>query len=469
MQQCLRTLPRVETAIEDERKMKKNKIIIIVAITAICIIVAGVLYISGSNSAARLDNQLKLANKYLREGQYEESILAFEKAIQIDPKNVDARLGLAKAYVAVGRTDDAITVLEEAMGIDAKRPEPYIELAEIYISRGEYEKAIEILEQGLLRVDAAKTGDIKRLLDELQDKLEPETDAALPESSGYAKLDIDWVDIDPQYHDICEEILALFETQKYDQIPAYMRENLVKPLREEKMSEDEKIVMYYGDVKDGVFNGKGLCIYSKGIKDKTEGYVGEFIDGMRSGTGLAIYTSRYYQGYYCGGWYMDTPHGNGTEFKDFLGEEGISDGIYDYEITGNTDMGYADGLWLEMFLDEYGSTAAEDNNEDNGITLAGYQYLCEDGHPVPFGDVSQDAWWIGVDGYGINSDPGKLMAKAYIVYEDGTEVLEDAPHEHAGGVGCRICRENDENGQRRAFHAWEPDSEAAEVYGFFIQ
>jgi len=148
--------------------MKVKKYIIIGAILAVCIIAAGVLFISGASTAARLEKQLELANKYLLDLDYEAAIYAFEKAIEIDPKNVDARLGLAKAYVAVGRSDDAIAVLRDAMEINPKRPEPYIQLAEIYIGQGDYSKAVKILEQGLLFVDNVNLSGIQALLDQLK-------------------------------------------------------------------------------------------------------------------------------------------------------------------------------------------------------------------------------------------------------------------------------------------------------------
>lgn len=58
--------------------------------------------------------QYDLGVRYLSEGNYEEAIIAFTAAIEIDPKNAEA----------------------------------YIGLADVYIQQGEYEKAREILEQG---------------------------------------------------------------------------------------------------------------------------------------------------------------------------------------------------------------------------------------------------------------------------------------------------------------------------------
>lgn len=136
----------------------KNKKVYIISGTAVLIcIIALVAVFTGSGSvSARVKKQIDLGTKYLLEGNYQEAVLAFEKVIRIDPKNVDARLGLAEAYIALDRTEDATAVLQDAMNIAPERPEPYISLAQIYINRGDYEKAIEILNEG-----KNKSGDAK--------------------------------------------------------------------------------------------------------------------------------------------------------------------------------------------------------------------------------------------------------------------------------------------------------------------
>jgi Leucine-rich repeat (LRR) protein len=64
-----------------------------------------------------LDYQLSLGQKYLEELRYDVAILAFNRAIEIDPMNADAYLGLAQAYLGKGETENAISALER--GIEA--------------------------------------------------------------------------------------------------------------------------------------------------------------------------------------------------------------------------------------------------------------------------------------------------------------------------------------------------------------
>ena len=59
--------------------------------------------------------QYDLGIRYLSEGNYEEAIIAFTAAIEIDPKNADAYLALADVYTAQGDTEAARRVLEEGL------------------------------------------------------------------------------------------------------------------------------------------------------------------------------------------------------------------------------------------------------------------------------------------------------------------------------------------------------------------
>lgn len=51
--------------------------------------------------------------RYLSEGKYEEAILAFEAAIEIDPKNADAYRKLAEAYEQTGDENAALRALRD--------------------------------------------------------------------------------------------------------------------------------------------------------------------------------------------------------------------------------------------------------------------------------------------------------------------------------------------------------------------
>ncbi|MCM1059912.1 MAG: tetratricopeptide repeat protein [Eubacterium sp.] len=95
----------------------KKKIIITLITTFILIaagITAAVILSKGSSISVNTADMLQLADKYLREMNYEQAIIEFSMVLEIEPKNTDAYLGLAEAYVALGNNERAIAVLEQA-------------------------------------------------------------------------------------------------------------------------------------------------------------------------------------------------------------------------------------------------------------------------------------------------------------------------------------------------------------------
>ena len=76
----------------------------------------------GQNAAAAWQEQYDLGVKYLSEGNYEEAIIAFTAAIDIDPKRPEAYEKAAETYVAMGDLDSALAILDsgfEATGAEA--------------------------------------------------------------------------------------------------------------------------------------------------------------------------------------------------------------------------------------------------------------------------------------------------------------------------------------------------------------
>ena len=109
---------------KDKKKLQLTAIAIVIAIASI--------FIYKSAVAPKLyDKYLNTGIKYLMDGQYEEAILAFDKAIKIEPKTTEARVYQAKAYVGNEELDKAVNVLEEAQNIDITNEELLKEILEI--------------------------------------------------------------------------------------------------------------------------------------------------------------------------------------------------------------------------------------------------------------------------------------------------------------------------------------------------
>lgn len=96
---------------------------------------------------------LDLGNKCLSEGNYEEAIIAFTAAIEIDPNIADAYLGRAEAYVFSGETAEnlssALADYENVLAMDETNAAVYLGIADVYIRQSEFDKALEILQTGL--------------------------------------------------------------------------------------------------------------------------------------------------------------------------------------------------------------------------------------------------------------------------------------------------------------------------------
>ena len=96
--------------------------------------------------------QYDLGVRYLSEGNYQEAIIAFTAAIEIDPKKAPAYVGRGDTYVKSGETEENLVAAkvdyETAIELDETSAEAYLGLADVYIRRGDTEKALEILRIG---------------------------------------------------------------------------------------------------------------------------------------------------------------------------------------------------------------------------------------------------------------------------------------------------------------------------------
>ena len=95
--------------------MKKKIIFILVPILVVLIGIGAVLLtitLFKSNNANEYTEKITAAEKYLKDGDFENAILRYKDAIKLDSKNAEAYLGLAKLYYDRGELDNAISVLD---------------------------------------------------------------------------------------------------------------------------------------------------------------------------------------------------------------------------------------------------------------------------------------------------------------------------------------------------------------------
>ncbi len=194
---------------------KKKAVIIGAAISAIVIIsiVVSLIYIKSPQQ--RLKKQLSLGETYLSELKFNDAILAFEAAIEIDSKCEQAYAGIIRAYIgledyesaskeldravkAVGETDsladlrrqiaeyyiaqgnrylqesdyiNAITVYYTALNIERNIEEEYLGLGNSYIGTKEYEKALGSVEEGI--EDLGETEELIKLREKITELMTP--------------------------------------------------------------------------------------------------------------------------------------------------------------------------------------------------------------------------------------------------------------------------------------------------------
>ena len=112
-----------------------------------------VLTACGQYAQATWQDQYDLGVPYLTEGNYEEAIIAFTAAIEIDPNRAEAYMGRGDAYIGSGETEDnlaaALADYEEAVALDETNAAAWLGLADVYIRQMDYDAAIEVLNKGL--------------------------------------------------------------------------------------------------------------------------------------------------------------------------------------------------------------------------------------------------------------------------------------------------------------------------------
>ena len=103
----------------------------------------------GTKAEATWQEQYDLGMKYVSEAKYEEAILAFTKAIEIDSKQVDAYIALADVYISQGETDKAVDVINQGRDavdddsrfdekIESLKPEPELTVKQLDREDGSY-------------------------------------------------------------------------------------------------------------------------------------------------------------------------------------------------------------------------------------------------------------------------------------------------------------------------------------------
>lgn len=92
------------------------------------------------DSGRKLQEQLDLGAKYLEEMDYEQALMAFNTALEIEPKNADAYLGIVEVYIRTNEFETALEYAREGYGVTGderlKEKIDMIESGDIFASNG---------------------------------------------------------------------------------------------------------------------------------------------------------------------------------------------------------------------------------------------------------------------------------------------------------------------------------------------
>ena len=257
----------------------------------------------------RLSRQLDLGQRYLEEQNYEQAIMAFNKAIAIDDRCLEAYAGGIEAYQGQGdregltnlyeralevtselgeteladsmesvvaiylAADDvygdnperAMEILEEGLALTGderireKLAEDYLELAQKYAEAGDYDKAIEVLEEGYAKTDVER---LKARIEEYRTLQAQAEEAAKAARKAEAEQIIDevnfwglwqsywqgWIYLsDTQIRELCEPLVSFFESYLEDTSEADLGDELAAWYHQRCLQELSEIYYLLGE------------------------------------------------------------------------------------------------------------------------------------------------------------------------------------------------------------------------------
>lgn len=138
-----------------------RKVILFTLICVMCLSSCG----EGAQGSS-WQEQYDLGVRYLSEANYEEAVIAFTAAIEIDPRQASAYVGRGDTYIASGETQENLAAAqadyEQAVELDTANADAYLGMADVCIRRGDFDRVLEILREGL-----EKTGGDQRIADKL--------------------------------------------------------------------------------------------------------------------------------------------------------------------------------------------------------------------------------------------------------------------------------------------------------------
>lgn len=327
--------------------------------------------------------QYDLGVRYLSEGNYQEAILAFTTAIEIDEKRPDGYFGRGKAYY--GLSSSLKENANIALWVDLTSEEEKLQFCYEQAIQN-YKKAIELAPENVeyydaLMLTALEYGDIDLMLQYGKLKYQHTDDGGLRnlfENASKGLLLMDEL-AETFFRENDEEIFALMQGDSYQallDLQEYLKYPILRRYREKTLG------LYRVD--DPLY---GHCMI----------YFGDCVDGIRSGTGV-------WYGYYDGNnyaskgdWSSDMPNGS-FETKEWNSE--LAEDVVFRLVSGEVCSGLWNGpviwafeeanrytAWDCTFVNGVGVIIDEWTDPDDGKTHYTWSAQSQDGSAESLGVI----------------------------------------------------------------------------------
>ena len=354
---------------------------------AMCLVLVSCAGQSGSTRNT-WQEQYDLGVRYLVEGNYEEAIIAFTAAIEIDPNRAEAYMGRGDAYDGSGETEENLTAAladyETAVALDETLVDAWLRLAEVYISRGDYDMALEVLYSGI-----ESTGGVAEITERIQEVMSMQ--------DGFYNSDefVPMEEISVELYETITTYIAAFETGSPTTIFDYLSTGF--PI------ENHRFPAAFGEATTNVLRTQ-LGIYKVELWDRSFGNSIAYRVEIRPENGIA-YGADYSmnetgepQTFYITGGCKDWNwNGEFESYSNDVNRSGamidcLNDGIITEENYFSSPSGeltmiqrlYEYGIGQE-YIDPYGHHQLRSNNYQTSLFNTGGWTSIE--------DVKEDLWW----------------------------------------------------------------------------
>src|SRR5579862_2631938 len=113
------------------------------AIHKYCLLILAVALLAGCSRDPNVRKQkyLNSGEKYFNKGKFQEAIIEYRNALDIDPRFAAAHYQLARAYMSSRNPDAAYRELQETVTIEPKNSDAQLELASLLVSGRQFDQA----------------------------------------------------------------------------------------------------------------------------------------------------------------------------------------------------------------------------------------------------------------------------------------------------------------------------------------